>query len=180
MNARADVNTGLAVRAGEGLLDRSAERLVVVGFRCWMAGYEYGSIECWEVAWNTYASELGAQDARRVFGDLQYWVRSVRQVTHRTIRCFPHCCRYVCRDECMALSLVSALQEGNTDLARTSTFYLTEAPGSDQISSVTEAAGQFAFTLLAAGRRLLPVTPVIVENIANCHAERLADQCAAH
>jgi len=168
------------MRAGEGLLDRSAERLVVVGFRCWMAGYEYDSIACWEVAWNTYASELGATDARRAFSGLQYWVRSVRQATHRTIRCFPHCCGRVCRDECMALSLVSALQEDNNDLARTATYYLTETPQSDQISSVTDAAGEFASALLAVGRRLIPVTTTIVESIANYHAEPLVDRRAAH
>ena len=59
----------------------------------------------------------GAYHARRAFGDLQYWVWAVRNSTERPIGCYPHCCRWVCRDECMALSVVSALQHGAGDVA---------------------------------------------------------------
>ena len=118
MNMRANVNSDRSTYADERLLDRPAERLVVTGFRCWMAGYEYGNIECWEVAWNEYARELGAAGARRAFGDLQYWIRTIRDAAHRNIECFPYCCNCVCRDECIALSIISALQNGNRGLAR--------------------------------------------------------------
>jgi len=166
MNARPDMSTGRTGREACALLDLCPERLVVVGFRSWMAGYEHGSIDCWEVAWNLYAGELEPHHARRAFGDLQYWVRAVRASTERPIGCFPHCCRRVCRDECMALSVVSALQHGATDVARTAAHYLTGSRSSDAVSAVTAAAADFSSSLLDAGQQLTEVTPTVVETIA--------------
>lgn len=166
MNARADLGA-----TTERLLDRPAERLVVVGFRSWMAGYEHGSIECWEVAWNAFAGDLGAVRARRAFGDLQYWIRTIRDATRRTIECFPHCCRCVCRDECMALSVVSALQMGDRTLARAAAVHLTEASHAHEIDLMLEAGAAFASALVEAERRLLPVTRAVVDTIANHTAE---------
>ncbi len=171
MNMRADVFSGHTAEAPARLLDRPAERLVVTGFRCWMAGYEYGSIECWEVAWNAFAKDLGTSGARRAFGDLQYWVRSIRAATCRTIECFPYCCNCVCRDECMALSIISALQQGDRDLARTAAHYLTGATQSASIDAVIEAAAEFSGALSAADRRLIEVTPGVIETIANHHTD---------
>lgn len=167
MNMRADVFSNQTAEAPSRLLNRPAERLVVTGFRCWMAGYEYGSIECWEVAWNAFAADLGTSGARQAFGDLQYFVRSIRQASCRTIECFPYCCNCVCRDECMALSIISALQQGDRDLARTAAHYLTGATQSASIDSVVDAAAQFAAALETAERRLVHVTPGVVETIAN-------------
>ena len=167
MNMRPDVFSGAAAEAPQRLLDRPAERLVVTGFRCWMAGYEYGSIECWEVAWNAFATDLGTSGARRAFGDLQYFVRAIRQESCRTIECFPYCCNCVCRDECMALSIISALQKGDADLARTAAHYLTGATRSVSLDAVIEAAAAFAGALTQADRHLVQVTPGVVETIAN-------------
>ena len=36
----------------------SAEWLVGVGFRCWLADYDTGDIACWENGWNEYAKAL--------------------------------------------------------------------------------------------------------------------------
>ncbi len=171
MNMRADVFSNRDAEVPQRLLDRPAERLVVVGFRCWMAGYEYGSIECWEVAWNEFAKGLGTSGARQAFGDLQYWVRTIRSATCRTIECFPYCCNCVCRDECMALSIISALQDGDRDLARTAAHYLTGATQSQSIDDVVQAADEFSGALLAADRRLIRVSPGVVETIANHHTD---------
>lgn len=175
MNARADLGAGT-----ERLLDRPAERLVVVGFRCWMAGYEYGSIECWEVAWNEYAGDLGAARARRAFGDLQYWIRATRDASQRTIACFPHCCRCVCRDECMALSVIAALQMGDARLARTAAHHLTGARQTHEIDAMLEAGAAFAAALIEADRRLLPITRAVVDAIAAHDADLSRTARAVH
>lgn len=39
-----------AMPAGEVL--SAPERLVGVGFRCWLAGYRTSDIGCWDVAWH--------------------------------------------------------------------------------------------------------------------------------
>ena len=50
--------------AGLAFADGDAEHLVVEGLRRWIAGYQTGSIACWELAWNLYAAKLGVARAR--------------------------------------------------------------------------------------------------------------------
>jgi len=147
------------------LLDRKAERLVVAGFRGWMLGYQYKDTDCWEATWSLYTRELSCDDARRSLTELQHWVRSVRQTTTRTIKCFPPCCRHVCHDECIALGLVSALQCGDDVTARLAAIHLIDAGQSDPLSRVVEAARRFARALADAGQLLVPVDRTVVGNI---------------
>ena len=50
------------------------ERLVGVGFRCWLAGYQTDDINCWETGWNLFASELGPASAKTAVTELSCWV----------------------------------------------------------------------------------------------------------
>jgi hypothetical protein len=148
------------------LLRHRAERLVLTGFRCWMSGYEYRDIDCWETAWNVYAGELDGASARRAVTGLQHFVRTVRVCSSRAIRFFPHCCRHVCRDECMTLSLISALQHGEERTARIAAHHLTAASCSTAIANVTEAARVYSQALGEADLRLIAVAPEVVDTIA--------------
>ena len=38
-----------------------ADRLVALGFRHWVAGYQTSDIACWEQAWRLFEGELGPQ-----------------------------------------------------------------------------------------------------------------------
>lgn len=69
----------------EYYLQRTPECLVVEGYRRWVAGYETGSIEPWEIAWSYYSRELGAVEGRRALADLSCFVRELR--TCATCRC---------------------------------------------------------------------------------------------
>lgn len=158
---------GTAEDAPKKLFDLPAERLVLTGFRCCLAGYQHGSIECWEVAWNEFARELGTAGARRVFGDVLFWARAVRGTSRRPISCYPYCCRHVCRDECMALSVISALQHGRPDLARVATYHLTQADRSDELTAAAASADALAVSLMEEGRRLMPVTADVITSIAD-------------
>ncbi|QPC41307.1 hypothetical protein HW532_00235 [Kaustia mangrovi] len=149
------------------LLARQPERLVVTGFRCWMAGYEFGDIDCWEHAWRVFSNELGARDGRTAVTDLQFWVRAIRQSSQRPIRCFPACCRHVCRDECMALSAISAMQNDENGTAHMAAHYLTGAESHIAIGHVIDASRDFAHTLAGIGQHLVAVTPEVVEDIAS-------------
>lgn len=148
------------------LLARRPERLVVVGFRCWMAGYEFGDIDCWEHAWRIFSNELGTRNGRAALTDLQFWVRVIRQSSRRAIRCFPACCSHVCRDECMALSAVSALQHDEDGTAHIAAHHLTGAESHVVIGHVVEASRDFARTLSAIDLHLTAVPPQVVEDIA--------------
>ena len=48
---------------------RAPERLVGVGFRCWLAGLSTGDIKCWEDAWNTFSGMLGPEHAKTLLLD---------------------------------------------------------------------------------------------------------------
>jgi hypothetical protein len=148
------------------LLDRKPERLVVTGLRCCMAGYAYGDVDCWETAWQAYCGELGTADARRLMGELQFWVRTLRSESARSIDVFPHGCSNVCRDECMALSLIAALQDRDEPTAYLAAHHLAGDIGEDQRRAVVGSGRSYAETLAAAGQKLMSVPPSVVLAIA--------------
>jgi hypothetical protein len=148
------------------LLDRKPERLVVTGLRCCMAGYAYGDVDCWETAWQAYCGELGTADARRLMGELQFWVRTLRSESARAIDVFPHGCGNVCRDECMALSLIAALQDHDEPTAYLAALHLAGAIGEEQRRAVVGSGRSYAETLVAAGQKLMSVPPSVVLAIA--------------
>ncbi len=150
----------------QDLLDRPAESLVVRGFRCWMAGYEFGDIDCWETAWREYSDVLGPRDARAVLSDLQFWIRTLREVSARPVSCFPHCCRHLCHDECMVLSLVSAHQRQDLGAARAAAHHLSGLHNGRELAALIDASGDFACALADAGQHLIPVNIAVVESIA--------------
>jgi hypothetical protein len=134
------------------LLDRKPERLVVTGLRCCMAGYAYGDIACWETAWQSYCSELGTADARRLMGELQFWVRTLRSESVRAIDVFPHGCGNVCRDECMALSLIAALQDHDEQTACLAALHLAGDIGELPRLAIVGSGRGYAEMLAASGQ----------------------------
>ncbi|MEM1198781.1 MAG: hypothetical protein AAGI06_05665 [Pseudomonadota bacterium] len=148
------------------ILARPAERLVVRGFRNWMAGYEHGDIQCWEQAWRDYSTLLGPRDGRLLLTELQYWVRILRQVTMREIQCLPHCCRYLAHDECMALSMISSHQHQDRGTAHAAAIYLCGQSGRDPLDLLSDASSSFAAALSNTGHHLLPVPGEVIEDIA--------------
>jgi len=139
------------------LLGRPAERLVVTGLRCWMAGYEFGDIACWETAWDEYCRVLGPGNARTALAELQYWIRTLRDLATRPIGCFPHCCNRLARDEWAALSLISACQRQDLRAARAAARDLSGRTDHPALGRLTQAGGSFAAALAEAGHVLGPV-----------------------
>ena len=68
------------------------ERLVGIGFRCRLAGYETQDIGCWEAGWNAFSKELCPACAKIAIGELSCWVRAVRQKACRKISYYPFGC----------------------------------------------------------------------------------------
>lgn len=144
--------TGRATQLGFVALS-GAERLVGVGFRCWLAGYDSGDISCWEKGWNEYAHALGAERAKRAVTELACWVRAVRASASRKIEYCPVGCQGFCADECMAISLIAASQHHRCPAMRACALALT---GSDLVDPVIDAANAFADALHDADQRLSP------------------------
>lgn len=116
-------------------------RLVGVGFRCWLAGYQTGDIACWEVAWNSFAVALGPARAKRAVTDLSCWVRAINSAAQRPIEVFPAGCATFCRDECMAVSMVAAGQNSVCPAMRACAYALLETSDVEQVVDSARAFG---------------------------------------
>lgn len=130
---------------------RTPERLVGIGFRCWLAGYETSDINCWETGWNFYARELGTRQAKSAITELACWVRTVRETACRKISYFPHGCTGFCPDECMAISMVAASQHSACPAMRACAFALL---GCSDVDDVVDSAANFAAVLSDSGHTL--------------------------
>jgi len=145
-----------------GYLERRPERLVVEGYRRWMAGYETGSIEPWELAWSYYMTELGDADGRRAVSDLSSFVRALRGCAGCPLRIFPYGAKGLCREECLAVGLVAACQHNDATLRGCCITALGGCPRSNEIS---DAAGRYAATLMELGQALLPIPAGVMDDI---------------
>lgn len=144
-------------------LDRLPERLVVDGYRYWMAGYETGSIAPWELAWTLFAKELGATDGRAALSALTCWVRTCRTYSSEPRQTFPFQCQRLCKDECLAVSLIAALQHDDRPCAK---FCLDRMVTADGVKDTERSAHCLADSLHGLGQTLIPVPQTIVEDIA--------------
>jgi hypothetical protein len=130
---------------------RAPERLVGVGFRCWLAGLSTGDIKCWEDAWNTFAGMLGPKHAKELLLDLSKFVRAVKVNTHRDIEISPAGCRSFCRDECLAISIIAACQHDQRQALTASAAALI---GSEDIGDTLNGAQALAAALRKANQML--------------------------
>ena len=131
------------------------ERLVGVGFRCWLAGYQTSDIGCWEVAWHEFSQAVGAGAAKPLMAELACWVRAVQDGAGRMIETYPAPCRRFCRDECLAISMVAACQHCACPAFRACAVALL---GSNKIDETIEGAECFARSLKEADQMLSPST----------------------
>lgn len=139
-----------ALRMGNGgseILPK-AEKLVGMGFRCWLSGYQDGTIENWQTCWNYYCRELGNRHAREAITELSSWVNAVHCHAARNIELRPASCVGFCRDECLAVSLVAASRHGACPAMQACAQALL---GADKIEPVLKTASHFAITLETAG-----------------------------
>jgi hypothetical protein len=132
---------------------RAPERLVGVGFRCWLTGFDTGDVSAWEEAWTTYQAALGHDAAKPLLLSLSQFVRGVKANCCRDIEVYPLECRGFCRDECLAISLIAASQHDRRPELRTCAAALT---GSDDIGDALLGAQQFAAGLREAQQILSP------------------------
>jgi len=146
----------------ECYLDRTPERLVVEGYRHWIAGYETGSIEPWELAWSYYSRELGAVEGRRAIADLSCFVRALRVCANCPLRAFPLGAKRLCKEECLAAALISACQHGDRITRGVCINGLSGCAGNAEIE---DSARRYAATLDRIGQVLMPVPAHVIDDI---------------
>ena len=133
------------------LPSRVPERLVGVGFRCWLTGFTTGDIGCWEEAWNAFSGTLGNEPAKALLLDLSHFVRAVSATSERNIQVQRPGCAGFCRDECLAISIIAACQHGAHDALSASACALI---GCDAIGDALTGAQTFAGGLKSANQFL--------------------------
>jgi hypothetical protein len=130
-----------------------SDRLVGLGFRLWLSGFRTGDIAYWEQAWSTYASSMGASAAKSAVRDLACWVRAIKQHSQRDLETATADCSSFCRDECVAIAMISACQHHACPAMRACAFALI---GCSMIDEVVGVAENFANTLQGADQFLSP------------------------
>ncbi len=160
--------TGQMSRQGGCLLQNLPERLVLEGYRHWMAGYETGSIEPWERCWNMFTEALGHRNGRDMLAAVSAWARECYMHARQPPQTFPFNCRHICRHECMAMASVAALQHEDEQVAK---FCLEHLVHSGGVAQTRRAAWDLADTLSAHGHAMMPVPFPVIASIA-MHAPR--------
>src|SRR6185503_11170277 len=145
---------GIAMRrvkegAARGVLPQhpgliAPERLVGLGFRYWLLGFRSGDISCWEKAWRAYSNALGAAAAKGAVTDLSCWVRAINRHARRDLETAAVDCERFCRDECIAIEMISACQHEACPAMRACAFALL---GCSMIDEVVQGAENFAATM---------------------------------
>ena len=130
---------------------RTPERLVGVGFRCWLSGFETGDITPWETAWNIYNENLGCLRAKSLILGLSNFVRSVKATADRDIEVYPPACKGFCRDECLAISIIAASQH---DVRTALCSCAAALIGSNDVGDTIDSAQAFAADLKSANQVL--------------------------
>jgi len=123
---------------------RGPERLVGLGFRFWMLGCGQGDIRHWERAWSLYSGVFGVVGAQAAVGALAGWVGAVSSSAHRSIGVETEACGSFCRDERLAIAMISACQHGACPAMRACAFALLS---SSAVDAVLDRAQAFAGTL---------------------------------
>lgn len=129
------------------------ERLVGLGFRYWLTGFRTGDISCWERAWSAYAKVLGPANAKSAVADLAGWVRAINRHCQRDLKTAAVDCDRFCRDECIAIEMISACQHNACPAMRACAFALL---GCSMIDEVVQGAENFAATMRGVDQVLPP------------------------
>jgi hypothetical protein len=141
--------------AGEALAETgrlaAPERLVGLGFRYWLKGFRTGDISCWDRAWCAYSDALGPNAAKGVVTDLACWVRAINRHARRDLETAAVDCERFCRDECIAIEMISACQHEACPAMRACAFALL---GCSMIDEVVQGAENFAATMRGADQVL--------------------------
>lgn len=147
----------------------AAERMVGIGFRCWVAGCDTGDVECWQTGWNYLEQQLGAARAKPVAAELTSWVRIIYANTSRKLEYYPMGCTGFCRDECTAISLIAASQHNACPALKACAFVLI---GAEHLAPVIEASECFARVLLEMDVNLKEnsiIEATALASTASCH-----------
>ena len=134
--------------AGSGL---RATQMVGRSFRFAMHARRERSAVSWSYAWQEIAGVTGADGADALIGSLGIFVQSVDTAAARRIEVLPKGCPGLCRDECLAVSVIAAAQLGACPALKACMYALIE---NGHVEPCIRAADAFGAALCHAGQWL--------------------------
>ncbi len=126
-------------------------QMVGRSFRCGIHARREKSDVAWSFAWQELAGVLGPEAADQLFNALGGFVASVDAAAGRKIEVLPKGCPGLCRDECLAVSIIAAAQLGACPALRACVFALIE---NGEIDPCVQSAARFSHALSETGYRL--------------------------
>lgn len=120
-------------------------------FRCGMLARREKSALSWSYAWQEIAGVTGPGKADELVVALGAFVESVDAAAARRIEVLPKGCPGLCRDECLAVSIIAASQLGACPALRACVFALID---SANVEPCIRSAGAFGAALSEAGQSL--------------------------
>ena len=141
-------------RGGSPILeagDFRAVQMVGRSFRCGFIARRETSGLSWSFAWQEIAGVAGPHQADRLVPALSRFVESIDRAAARRIEVLPKGCPGLCRDECLAVSIVAASQLGACPALKACVFALVEC---GNVEGCINSARDFSAALSEAGQTL--------------------------
>lgn len=121
-------------------------------FRYGINAERTGDPRAWSFVWQEWADATSSSaEADHLLTHLAAFVGDVGRTAARPIDVLPHGCPGLCRDECLAVSIVAASQLGACPALKACAFALLE---SSNLAPCLQSAAEFGGALRAAGHVL--------------------------
>ncbi|SFJ98849.1 hypothetical protein [Methylocapsa palsarum] len=120
--------------------DAPAEKLFITQYRCWTAGYSLCNRTCLNLARVVLQSYVTPCCVNTLYDAFHFFAFTMNTQAQKPIEWRPDACRYLCRDEYLALRLISSSQAGDFN---------------EEVSAATDLLGMDEIHLLVTASRLL-------------------------
>lgn len=141
---------------------RPAEMLVLEGYRHWIGGFDTDSVIPWEMVSAIYTKALGLKNAKYAIAELSHFIRTLQFCAACPLKAFPYGAYQVCREECLLIALVSALQNQDNAMRDICLDHLVRQ---GSCGEVLETAQDYAQAMGECDQLLLPVPHMTVTQI---------------
>jgi len=136
---------------GMGRPDFRVAQMVGRSFRCGVLARREPTGLSWSYAWQEIAGIAGATHANGLVTALEQFVESVYLAAARPIEVLPKGCPGLCRDECLAVSIIAASQHGACPALKACVYALIDC---NNVDNCIRTAGSFSAALRDAGQSL--------------------------
>lgn len=157
---------------------KAPERLVLEGYRHWVAGVATAQRPDLKSIKNLYGDYLPTEHVQPALTALVHFIGALGVCSTCPLKTFQVGSGHLCKDEALVLALIAALQHGDEEAAELSLVSLT---CTSQCAEVAVAAGQLACILKGANHILLPIPTLVIQNIlAVSRASRQINDAETH